>query len=42
MRGGVFRQPEIVGGEQFGDLQAGEFVGKLVGTDDFGFKFAAF
>ena len=42
LRGDVFRQPEIIGGEQFGYLQAGEFIGKLVGMDDFGFKFAAF
>ena len=42
LRGEGVRQPEIIGGKQFGNLQAGEFIGKLVGMDDFGFKFAAF
>ena len=38
----VFRQPESVGDEQLGNLQAGDFVAQLVGGDDFGFEFAAF
>ena len=42
LAGDVFRQPESVGDEQFGNLQAGDFVAQLVDGDDFGFEFAAF